>query len=92
MTWDASAADEGFEAVVDGREAEPGHGLARPLEDLVDGRVVALGEQDGEDDLALRRHFLPAPGQGFLKIFPVVFAEILNHSKQGMSLNETKVQ
>jgi len=50
------------------------------------------GEQDGEDDLTLRRHFLPAPGQGFLKIFPVVFAEILNHSKQGMSLNETKVQ
>ena len=44
---DQAAADEGLEAVVDGGEGEAGHDLAGAVEDFVDGRVVALGEEDG---------------------------------------------
>jgi hypothetical protein len=62
------------------------------VKDLVDRRVVALGEEDGKHDLTLGGDFLAAASQGFLKFFAVVLREILNHSKLRKSWNETELQ
>ena len=78
---DQTAADEGFEAVVDRCQGQARHDLAGPVKDLVDRRVVALGEKDREDRFTLRGDLLAALYEGFLKVFLIMLSEISNHSK-----------
>ena len=78
---DQAAADEGLEAVIDRGEGDAGHDLAGPVKDLVDRGVVAFGQEDGKDRLALGGDLLAALSEGFLEVFPIVISEILNHSK-----------
>ena len=80
-----AAADEGLEAVVDRGEGEAWHDLPGPVEDFVDRGVVAFGQEDGEDGLALGGDFLAALYEGFLKVFLILFGEISNHSNSKQS-------
>ena len=63
----------------------PRHDLAGAVEDLVDRRVVALGQEDREDGFTLGGDLLAALYEGFLEVFLVLFGEISNHSNRLIS-------
>lgn len=68
--------DEGFEAVVDGREGDGGHVAAGAGEDFIGGGVVAFFEQHGEDVFPLLGRALSAAGQGLVEEFLVFGGEV----------------